>query len=135
MSDWRPHRAPKLVGPFAVQYMTSSTHSHEGAHRIAIAGREVLVAPDGRTTARNRSAVITRTLDTMSQLATVGNVPSLWMFVGALVLEGVTSIEVDGEPLIPDGGDRIASIRLDVHQGDAGIEVSLVDLGGTGGPR
>lgn len=115
--------------------MTSSTHSHEGAHRIAIAGREVLVAPDGRTTARNRSAVITRTLDTMSQLATVGNVPSLWMFVGALVLEGVTSIEVDGEPLIPDGGDRIASIRLDVHQGDAGIEVSLVDLGGTGGPR
>lgn len=131
MSDWRPHRDPKLVGPFEVQYMTSSTHSHEGAHRIAIAGREVLVAPDGRTTARNRSAVITRVLDTILE----GESPSLWAVVGGLVLQGVTEIEIDGEPLIPDGGDRIASIRLDVHQGDAGIEISLVDLGGTGGPR
>lgn len=135
MSDWRPHRVPKLVGPFEVQYMTSSTHSHEGAHRIAIAGREVLVAPDGRTTARKRSAVITRLLETMALGAPVGSVTPLRTFVGGLVLEGITSIEVDGEPLIPDGGDRIASIRLDVHQGDAGIEISLVDLGGTGGPR
>lgn len=135
MSDWRPHRVPKLVGPFQVQYMTSSTHSHEGAHRIAIAGREVLVAPDGRTTARNRSAVITRTLDKIQEADPALVSVTLAAFVGALVLEGITSIEVDGEPLIPDGGDRIASIRLDVNQGDAGIEISLVDLGGTGGPR
>lgn len=130
MSDWRPHRDPKPVGPFEVQYMTSSTHSHEGAHRIVVDGVSVLVLPDGRTTARNRSAVITRVLEAVTVVQPTGG--RVWMFVGGLMVEGVTSIELDGLSILPEGGDRIASIRLDVRQGDAGLEISLHDLGGTG---
>jgi len=123
--SWRPHREPRQVAGFDVQYMASSTHGHEGAHQVALDGVSVLVAPDGHTTARNRNAVITRALDAIE----AGESTALEAFVGALVLGGVTNILVDGQPILGDTPDRVGSIRLDMVKTEAGVEIQFVDLG------
>lgn len=119
---------PRRIGLLVeVQYVGDKSHGHEGGHRITMAGREVLVLPDGLTTARNRSHVITRVLHAveMAEAVTVLGVDAL---VGALVREGATNILVDGDPVFAgDAGSVIAALRLEVLE-DGVIRVA--SLGG-----
>jgi hypothetical protein len=113
---------PRLYGPVEVQYVGDRSHGHEGGHRIAVAGREILALPDGRTTARDRSHAITRVLhadqpDALDRLEAV---------LGSLVLAGATNILVDGQPLIGDDTPAV-SLRLDIF-GNGTLNVT--SLGG-----
>lgn len=125
MSEVTPIGDPRQIGDAEVQYVGSSNHSHEGGHRIALNGREVLVLPDGRTTARSRSHALTEALQAISRQEP----DPVQTVVGALVLAGARSIEIDGQPLLVDTSRTVASLRLDVNAlGDA-VEVSVAHLG------
>ena len=113
---------PRVVGDAEIQYVGDKSHSHEGGHRIAVAGRSVLVLPDGRTTARNRSHVITRVLHAFAG----SGLDPTEALIGALVVEGATSIEVDGQRILADGSSPIVSLRLDVLDN----EIRVTSLGG-----
>ena len=101
---------PRTVGEGVVQYVGDKSHSHEGGHRIAVAGRDILVQGDGRTTARNRSHVITRVLSGLAN----GDALPVEAVVGALVLEGATSITVDGTPILEGTAETIAVLKLQI---------------------
>lgn len=129
--SYKPQGDPRTAGPGEIQYLGDSSHQHEGGHRIAIAGREVLVLPDGRSTARNRSHVITRVLHE----AAAGGTDSetvISTLVGALVLSGATNITVDGAPVLPSTEEVIAALRLEIIDGEAGPTVRVSSIGGEG---
>lgn len=119
---------PRRIGDLIeIQYVGDKSHTHEGGHRIAIAGHEVLVLPDGHTTARNRSHVITRVLHEVEKAETVLTL-AVDALVGALVREGATHITIDGEPLpSSDRGNTIAALRLDVLEDGS---ITVASLGG-----
>ena len=100
----------RSIGIGQVQYVADSSHAHEGGHRVAVADRELLVLPDGRTTARNRSHVITRVLHAVEGTE-VNPVESL---VGALIMAGATRIMVDDRDVLDFGDTTVASLRLDL---------------------
>lgn len=120
-TDLQPKGDPTAVGAAEVQYLTDSSHSHEGGHRITVDSREVLVLPDGRTTGRNRRAVITRVL--------AGEPNPVETLVGGLVLAGATNITIDGNPILTADPTVIASLRLDVHRVGETIDVTVTTLG------
>lgn len=125
MSDLKPVGDPRVIAGIEVQYVSSSTHSHEGGHRLTVNGRTVLALPDGHTTARQRSHAISEALQ-----ETDGHEPAgFYAVVGALVVSGARNIEIDGRPLLTDNARTVASLRLDVTQiGDA-IDIAVAHLG------
>lgn len=125
---WKPHRDPRTVHGFEVQYMASKDHKHEGAHRLAVAGRNVLALPDGHSTARNRNAVITGVLERISE----GQSMTLEKLVGGLMLGGVVNLTVDDQAILPAGGEaNVVSLRLDVVQtAPDSLDIRLAHLGG-----
>ena len=120
-----PFGDPRVIGDAEIQYVTDKSHSHEGGHRIAVAGRNLLVLPDGRTTARNRSHVITRVLHGFTGSA----LDPTEALIGALILEGATNIEVDGEKILPSDGETIVSLRFEILDNN---EIRVTSLGGSG---
>lgn len=125
MSDLTPIGEPRVIGDAVIQYVGRSSHSHEGGHRITVAGFTVLALPDGHSTARRRSHAASEALHAITH----GTPDPLSAVVGALVLAGARNIEIDGEPLLETKTRTITSLRLDVNAiGDA-IEVSVAHLG------
>lgn len=112
---WKASGEPKTVGEATVQYLRS-THFQEGAWDVVIGPRTVRVLPDGQTSGTKRSRAI------LSDLAATYAAQEAWdlsadavehgrgfvdpvaYLVGRLVLDGCTTIEVDGAPLIPASG-------------------------------
>jgi len=125
MKEMTPIGEPRKVGSADVQYVGSSHHAHEGGHEVDVNGQTLLVLPDGRTTARRRSHVITQALDAECE----DPQHLLYRVVGALLVAGATNLHVDGEPLIPDTTTPIVSLRLDLTRTGDEIDVHLSHLG------
>lgn len=100
---WKPQRDPKVIGDASIQYLRSDqTHGHEGAHDVTLGGLTVRVLPDGHTTARKR-------YDTILEAVTTAQAVTRWKvdlhfdpvayLVGYLMTAGLTSIEIEGEPV------------------------------------
>jgi hypothetical protein len=111
--------------------MTSATHTHEGAHSVAIGDVSVLVAPDGRTTARQRSAALRSALESITTWGLGTNRIAVATLVGFMVLDGITNLTVDGRPLLDGPAEVVTSVRLEVrhHHDDGTLSIDLVDLG------
>lgn len=124
-----PNGPARTIGTAVVQYVADRGHGHEGGHRIALAGRDVLVLPDGRTTAKNRSHVITRVLHAAEEAERTTE-DALESLIGALVLSGATNITLDGIPFFDGGETPIVSVRLDItQQDDRTLAVSVASMG------
>ncbi|HLF43226.1 MAG TPA: hypothetical protein VJA46_06840 [Acidimicrobiia bacterium] len=124
----KPLKEARVIGDVSIQYLADSSHSHEGGHRITVTGRNLLVLPDGRTTARNRSHVITAVLSA----AQGHGADPIQTLVGALVLEGATNLELDGVPVFASERRLVASMRLDIVESESGVDVEVGIIGGAG---
>ncbi len=137
---WKASGEPKQVGPATVRYLRSAQFQ-EGAWDVAIGERTLRILPDGRTSGNKRSRSIVADLaDIYAGIQALGSLPvapaddsrsfaepdPLAYLVGRLILEGCTTIELDGQPLLPASG------QWQVSLGDHG-RVSAVFVGGGSG--
>lgn len=116
-TDWRPAVKPRRVAGAVVQTERAS-FTNEAAHRVTVAGRTIRVAPDGRTTARKRSCIISEALAAIGEAnrtLTDADSPSLdpvAYLIGSLMVAGANRIHlVDDEtavPLVPEPEYRVA---------------------------
>lgn len=127
----KPLGEPRRIAGAEIQYLEGlSDHGHEGGHRVAIAGRELLVLPDGHTTARKRSQAISTALQKAEE-EVVSLETALIMVIGSLVKAGAYAMTLDGEPIgVPTMEDVVASFRVDVVSGEDGAQVRVVSMGG-----
>ena len=114
------------IGDAILTYQPDRSHRHEGAHRIVVAGRTILVRPDGRTTGRKRSDAIRHALDAASKPETASRI-TVEAVVGALILAGASNIEVDDAPLLDSAPTAIAVLRLEVTSDGT---ISVASIGG-----
>lgn len=114
-----------------ITYIPPSGHGHEGSHRITVAGREILVQGEGRTTTKKRFHVAQKAYQAAREAGALDQIGAEAV-VGALVLAGATNITVDGEPIHEPERGRLATIVVDVASaGDAGpIAISLRAIDG-----
>lgn len=118
------------VGPATIVYVRDPGHRHEGHHRIAVAGKQVVVKGDGATKSRSRLGAAKRALGAVSERGGSDD-DALEQMIGALVLMGATNVTVDDQAIIPDAPDRIvASLSLDVIQRGDTVDVVVSSLGG-----
>lgn len=118
------------VGAAEITYVRDPGHRHEGHHRIAVAGRTVVVKGDGATKSRSRSGAATRALSAVSERGG-SDQDAVEQLIGALVLIGATNVTIDNQPILPDAPDRIlASLTLDIVQQGSSIDVVVGSLGG-----
>jgi hypothetical protein len=124
MIDLKPIGKPRTVGEVDIQYVGSSKHSHEGGHEIALDAHTLLVLPDGRTTARQRSHALSEALQAVS----IPEASLLDTVIGRLVRVGATNLILDGEPLIVSDPPPVLSIRLDITPTDSGLDFDITHL-------
>jgi hypothetical protein len=120
-------RRIRQIGDAKVEYIPDRSHRHEGSHSITLAGRKILVRPDGRTSGRRRLAAVKRALDATSDPSTM-SVVAVEAVVGALILAGASTIEIDGVPLFRPEPEPVAVLRLEVT--DDG-RISVASIGGS----
>jgi len=124
MIDLKPIGKPRTVGEVDIQYVGSSKHSHEGGHQVSLDGQTLLVLPDGRTTARQRSHALSEAL----QAVTTSRTNLLDMVIGRLVRVGAVNLVLDGEPLIVSDPPPVMSLRLDITPTDTGLDFDITHL-------
>lgn len=99
---WQRHDE-RQVGRHLVLRLRAA-HSHEAAHDVAVHGQVLRVLPDGRTTARKRSDIISEVLTGHADNGSAREI--LDSLVGALVIAGATALELDGTALLPTSDRR-----------------------------
>lgn len=128
----KPSGKPTFAGEGEIQYLTDSSHSHEGGHSVAVAGFSLLALPDGHTTARKRSHAIRAALTAAGESA-LSPIMTVWAVIGALTHAGASNLILDGKPVGGRDVDVVlASLRLDVVDYTDGIRVQVSHIGGSG---
>lgn len=134
MTVWNPVLEPRAIpGGHAQTIRTAVTN--ETGHDVTLTGRTIRVLPDGVTTSRRRSYIISeaptaahvanRAIDRYDpQEAAIDPVTYL---IGALVVAGATNIELDGQPILHRTPATV-TWRVDCHS-DGDIRISRIGDG------
>lgn len=103
-TEWKPAiLEPRLVAGATVQTIRASTTNVAG-HDVTVTGRTLRVLPEGLTTSRKRSCIISEALAAVDGLG----VDPLAYVAGMLLLEGASNLWLDRDgtrrPLTPQQG-------------------------------
>lgn len=130
-TEWRPAIKPRQQHGATVQTIRAGI-SNETGHDVVIAARTLRVLPDGVTTSRKRSCIISDALAQAEALLYPGperDDTAIALLTGYLLLNGATNLWLDGEPLTPPpavpAGQWVVTLT-----GDGGVDARF--LGGEG---
>jgi hypothetical protein len=111
MTDWRPVNQPRDLDGATVQTVRAA-FTNETGHELHHGLHTLRVLPDGVTTSRKRSCIISESYAAVQHAqashdqycqADEAHLDPLVYVIGALVAAGATRLELDGVPLTPIG--------------------------------
>lgn len=138
MTVWKPAVKPRAVHGATVQTVRAGI-TNETGHDVAVGDRTLRVLPDGRTTSRKRSCIITDALAAIEVAETtrkrlkngdsIERVDPVAYVAGSLLVAGATNLWLDGQPLTPSPAVPAADLRITPTGDGLGIEVRLLNGG------
>lgn len=138
MADWKPALEPRHQHGATIQTVRAAI-TNETGHDVTVDGRTLRVLPDGRTTSRKRSWVISEALAVAHAVQAnqkplihdgeVYVVDPITYVTGALVLAGATNLWLDDQPLNPTPAVPAVDLRISPTGDGQGVEVRLLNGG------
>jgi hypothetical protein len=128
MTDWKPAVQARDIAGHSVQTIRA-TLVNEAGHEIAINGRRLRVLPDGGTSSRKRSCIISEALAASERVEGSWLDPLAYL-VGSLLVAGASNLWLDDEPLVPQPQDPAGQWVVTLA-GDGSVDARFVGGGQT----